>query len=105
MLALLDIQGKSNFDSLSDNIEAQVKYVYDAINSDSDYENMSEFMKKYFKDPNDIGSPAKSKEKAETSRLIRDRGNKVCWLPLKTDSQKDTFYLKVIFFNFFMNLW
>ena len=38
---------------------------------------MFEFMKKYFQETNDMSSPAKIKEKAETSRLIRDRGNKV----------------------------
>ena len=37
MLAMLDVQGQSNFDCLNDNIEAQIKYVYDAIDSDSDY--------------------------------------------------------------------
>ena len=34
---MLDVQGQSNFDCLNDNIEAQIKYVYDAIDSDSDY--------------------------------------------------------------------
>ena len=77
MLALIDVHGQSNFDCLNKDIEAQVKYVYEAIDSDPDYNDMFEFMKKYFQETNDMSSPAKVKEKAETSRLIRDRGNKV----------------------------
>ena len=77
MLALIDIQGQSNFDCLNKDIEAQLKYVYEAIDCDDDYNDMFEFMKKYFQETNDMSSPAKVKEKAETSRLIRDRGNKV----------------------------
>ena len=77
MLALIDVQGQSNFDCLNKDIEAQLKYVYEAIDCDVDYNDMFEFMKKYFQDTNDMTSPAKVKEKAETSRLIRDRGNKV----------------------------
>ena len=76
MLALLDIQGKSNFDSLNSNVQAQVKYVYDAIESDEDYRDMSVFMKKYHFDESNSINSTKAKEKAETSRLIRDRGNK-----------------------------
>ena len=77
MLALLDIQGKSNFDSLNSNVQAQLKYVYDAIESDEDYKDMSVFMKKYhFDEASGNISSTKAKEKAETSRLIRDRGNK-----------------------------
>ena len=77
MLALIDVQGQSNFDCLNKDIEAQLKYVYEAIDCDGDYNDMFEFMKKYFQETNDMSSPAKIKEKAETSRLIRDRGNKV----------------------------
>ena len=77
MLALIDVQGQSNFDCLNKDIEAQLKYVYEAIDCDDDYNDMFEFMKKYFQETNDMSSPAKVKEKAETSRLIRDRGNKV----------------------------
>ena len=77
MLALIDIQGQSNFDCLNKDIEAQLKYVYEAIDCDVEYNDMFEFMKKYFQETNDMSSPAKVKEKAETSRLIRDRGNKV----------------------------
>ena len=84
---MLDVQGQSNFDCLNDNIEAQIKYVYDAIDSDSDYKDMSEFMKKYFQDVH-IG-PAKFKEKAENSRLIRDRGNKALCLSLKMFYKSD----------------
>ena len=77
MLALIDVQGQSNFDCLNKDIEAQLKYVYEAIDCDVEYNDMFEFMKKYFQETNDMSSPAKVKEKAETSRLIRDRGNKV----------------------------
>ena len=77
MLALIDVQGQSNFDCLNKDIEAQLKYVYEAIDCDVEYNDMFEFMKKYFQESNDMNSPAKVKEKAETSRLIRDRGNKV----------------------------
>ena len=77
MMALIEIQGQSNFDCLNKDIEAQLKYVYEAIDCDDDYNDMFEFMKKYFQETNDMRSPAKVKEKAETSRLIRDRGNKV----------------------------
>ena len=77
MLALIDVQGQSNFDCLNKDIEAQLKYVYEAIDCDVDYNDMFEFMNKYFQETNDMSSPAKVKEKAETSRLIRDRGNKV----------------------------
>jgi len=76
MLALIDVQGQSNFDCLNKDIEAQLKYVYEAIDCDVEYNDMFEFMKKYFQEANDMSSPAKVKEKAETSRLIRDRGNK-----------------------------
>ena len=78
MLALLDIQGKANFDCLNSDVQAQLKYVYDAIESDNDYTDMAVFMKKYhFDDENsNTTSSTKAKEKAETSRLIRDRGNK-----------------------------
>ena len=77
MLALIDVQGQSNFDCLNKDIEAQLKYVYEAIDCDVEYNDMFEFMNKYFQETNDMSSPAKVKEKAETSRLIRDRGNKV----------------------------
>ena len=77
MLTLIGVQGQSNFDCLNKDIEAQLKYVYEVIDCDDDYNDMFEFMKKYFQETNDMSSPAKVKEKAETSRLIRDRGNKV----------------------------
>ena len=97
MLALIDVQGQSNFDCLNKDIEAQLKYVYEAIDCDGDYNDMFEFMKKYFQETNDMSSPAKVKEKAETSRLIRDRGNKVLFEKKKQSWKQILTLLKRIF--------
>ena len=72
MLALLEINGLSNFDNLNDNIPAQIEMVYKIIDSDSEYQNMETFVKNF----KESKSKITDKDKAETSVKIRDRGNK-----------------------------
>ena len=70
MLALLEIHGISNFDCLNDNTPAQIQYVYDIISSDPDYEDMPGLISGL-----QNASKVTKADKAETSVLIRNRGN------------------------------
>jgi hypothetical protein len=72
MLSMVEGNGVSKFDALNKDVKAQIKYVYDLIDSyGPEYKNLTAFIAKNFKLP----ETTTVKEKAELSRSIRDRGN------------------------------
>ena len=77
MLALIEVNGggKLQFDALNNDIQAQLQYVYRIVDGDADYKDMKKFMATFLTkaEGGELQSP---EDKAESSRMIKDRGNK-----------------------------
>ena len=71
MMALIEAQSESSTFACQDDIQAQIQHVYQILNTDPDYQDMKQFIHKYFSK-----EEKSAKERAEMSLLIRDRGNK-----------------------------
>ena len=76
MLALIDFNGRGNFDNLNGNIQKQIEYVYNLVQDDQEYKDVKSFIKKV--EYANAGSESKEdpKTKAEKSKTLRDKGNK-----------------------------
>ena len=77
MLALIEVNGgKLQFDALNNDIQAQLQYVYRIVDGDADYKDMKKFMATFLTKATAAEELQSPEDKAESSRMIKDRGNK-----------------------------